>query len=225
MNQFGIVAPTPPAIEIEHPAHGREYLTAVVLGLPFGGTSMVAGTVAALGIPLATSAEYEFCYEASEFNNQSLEQVSASIAGWNEKHSVWGFKDPHAKRHDAVEFHASLRNPHYIIVCKDIASMTARLVQDPIRHDDGGAPLDRLQYEVAEHGAFLPWVLTLPLAPKLLVSYHAAIRRPQQFCESVAEFLHLDVTFETLVKAVNRISEQGGYLVKENTGAPECPTT
>jgi hypothetical protein len=224
MNQFGIVTPTSPAIELEHPAHGREHLTAVVLGLPFGGTSMVAGTVEALGIPLATSLDYEFCYEDSEINNPPLEQVRSTIADWNERHPVWGFKDPHAKRHDAVEFHASLRNPHYVIVCKDLASMTARLVQNPIRADDGGIPMDRLRYEVWEHVAFMQWVLTLPPAPKLLVSYHAALRNPGEMCLRLSLFLHLEMTsalLQKLLKAVDRISPNGGYLTKEDT---ECPT-
>lgn len=217
MNQFGIVAPTPPAIELEHPAHGREHLTAVVLGLPFSGTSMAAGVVDALGIPFVKSDEFWFAYEASEFNNRPLSDVRKSIADWNERHPVWGFKDPHAKRHDAVEFHASLRNPHYVIVCKDLASMTARLVQNPIRADDGGTPMDRLRYEVAEHVSFMQWVLELPPAPKLLVSYHAAIQRPQEFCVAIELFLNLNLQFEQLEKAVNRISERGGYLVKEGT--------
>lgn len=224
MNQFGIVATTSPAIELEHPAHGREHLTAVVLGLPFGGTSMVAGTVEALGIPLATSADYEFCYEDSEINNPPLEQVRSTIAAWNKRHPVWGFKDPHAKRHDAVAFHASLRNPHYIIVCKDLASMTARLVQNPIRADDGGTPMDRLRYEVWEHMDFLEWLLSIPPAPKLLVSYHAALRNPGSLCLKMAAFFHLEYTepmLDRMLNAIDRISPTGGYLLPCTSGQNE----
>jgi len=224
MNQFGIVAPTAPAIELEHPAHEQEHLTAVVLGLPFGGTSMVAGTVAALGIPLATSADYEFCYESSEFNNRPLERVGESVALWNASYPVWGFKDQHAKRHDAVEFHASLRNPHYVIVCKDLASMTARLVQNPIQADDGGTPMDRLGYEIAEHVAFMQWVLTLPPAPKLLVSYHAALRNPGSLCLKMAAFFHLEYTeplLDRMLNAIDRISPTGGYLLPCTSGQNE----
>lgn len=217
MNQFGIVQPTAPAIELEHPSHDGEHLTAVVLGLPFSGTSMVAGVVDALGVPFVKSEEFWFAYEASEFNNRPLEQVRESIVSWNDRYPVWGFKDPHAKRHDASEFHASLRNPHYIIVTKDVASMTARLVQNPIVPDDGGTPMDRLRYEVAEHVAFMQLVLALPPAPKLLVSYHAALRLPETFCEAIKAFLNLTIEYDLLIKAVNRISEYGGYLVKEGT--------
>lgn len=221
MNEFGIVQPTAPAIELEHPAHDLEHLTAVVLGLPFSGTSMVAAVVDALGVPFVKSDEFWFAYEASEFNNRPLEQVRESIDQWNKRHPVWGFKDPHAKRHDAAEFHASLRNPHYVIVTKDLASMTARLVQNPIRPDDGGTPIDRLRYEIAEQIAFMQWVLTLPPAPKLLVSYHAALRNPGSLCIKTAAFLHLELTarlLDGMLKAVDRISPTGGYLMKEEDG-------
>ena len=219
MNEFGIVKPAPPAIEIEHVPHGSDCLTAVVLGLPFSGTSMAAVVVDALGVPIIRDASFPFAYEADEFNNVNMDRLRESIARHNAELPVWGFKDPHAKRHDAKEFHASIRNPHYVIVTKDLASVAIRAMQNPMLPNDGRLPIERLTGIAIQQAEFSTWILRLPSAPKLLVSYHASLRDTETTCRIIAEFLHLQPTTEQIQRAAARVSPSGGYLTKEESNA------
>jgi hypothetical protein len=224
MNEFGIVNPAPPAVVLEHPphAHADEYLTAVVLGLPFGGTSMVTVVVDALGVPVVKDDAWWFAYESAAFNNVDMAGLAESVGRHNQTRAVWGYKDPHARRFPPDQMHAVLRNPHYLIATKDLASMVSRVVQNPVR-DDGGTPLVRLDDQAHKHLDFLQWVLRLPSAPKLLVSYHAGIRSPAELCRIIADFLHLTPTAEQMQRAIARISPAGGYLTKE--GAADAAST
>lgn len=216
MNEFGIVSPTPPAVELEHPDDGTHTTTtAVVLGVPFGGTSMLAVLVDALGVPIIRDASFPFAYEADEFNNRSLGDVRHSIERYNAQYPVWGFKDPHAGRHPAEDFHAAMRNPHYLIVAKDLATMTFRAIANPVV-EDGSPPLKRMQNRAHTQAQFYGWILGLPPAPKLLVSYHRGIREPLELCRIVAAFLHVTPTEAQLQRAVARVSPRGGYLTKEH---------
>lgn len=218
MNEFGIVKPASSAVVLEHPphTHADEYLTAVVLGLPLGGTSAIAAVVDALGVPIVTEAGFWFAYEHSEFNNVDFAGFWRSVDRRNQQRAVWGYKDPHARRLPPDQMHAALRNPHYVIVTKDLASMTARHVQNPIRPEDGKPPMERFRFAAAQHMEFIAWVLRIPSAPKLLVSYHAVLRDTAAGCRLIAEFLHLTPAEEQLRRAVARVSPTGGYLTKED---------
>jgi hypothetical protein len=217
MNEFGIVKPASSAVVIDGPAecHSGE-LTAVVTGLPFSGTSMVAVVVDALGVPIIRDAAFPFAYEADEFNNVDMNGLRRAVERHNAERAVWGYKDPHARRLPPDEMHAALRNPHYVIVTKDLASMTARHVQNPIRPEDGKPPMERFRFVAAQHLEFIAWVLRIPPAPKLLVSYHAVLRDTAAGCRLIAEFLHLTPAEEQLRRAVARVSPTGGYLTKED---------
>ena len=216
MNEFGIVKPVPPAMVIEHPDHEPGFLTAVVLGLPIGGTSMVAAVVDALGLPFVKSEAFWFAFEADEFNNSTLDKLRESIGSWNAQFDAWGYKDPHTTRFDPAEFHAALRNPHYLIASKDLASMTIRWIHNPDRPNDGKLPIDRFAKQVKDEMTFLTWLERLPAASKLLVSYWAALRDREQACRAIADFLHLRPTAEQFKRAVARMSLTGGYLTKED---------
>lgn len=217
MNEFGIVTPAPPAVVIDGTAECTSgELTAVVTGLPFSGTSMVAVVVDALGVPIIRDAAFPFAYEADEFNNVDLTGLRQAVERHNAERKIWGWKDPHAHRFHPWELDSCLRNPHYIFVTKDLASVVARSIQNPVVYD-GKPAIRTLTVQVALTEKFMRWMLSFPVSPRLLVSYYAGVRQPLELCQIIARFLHLTPTPEQFERAVARISPVGGYLVKEDT--------
>ena len=164
---------------------------------------------------MATEPAQWYAFGDTELTLAHLPELQAIVERRNCERTHWGYKNPVAWGLSAREMHDCLRNPHYLIVTKDLASMTARIVANPVVEDDR-TPMDRFRRQVEIQVSFLRWLLELPPAPKLLVSYWAVLRQPELACRIVAEFLHLQPTNEQVKRAVGRISPTGGYLTKED---------
>ena len=68
--------------------------TLVVLGVERGGTSMVAGVLRALGVPMGDRAGLN--HEDPAFLKDDPDKLRRAIRTRNKQHDMWGFKVPKA---------------------------------------------------------------------------------------------------------------------------------
>ena len=220
MVAFSEVPATIPATVLRQHVYDTPHKTAVVLGLPQGGTSMLAAVVDALGVPMTAGKLFNFEAEDGRPHvGDTLQQWIGKVEAWNERADVWGFKDTIIWRFDAQAVQAVLRNPYYLVAVRDVAAITQRRaanhgVTDP-RH------LASIAVEVAEQSSALWRFLgDLQEGPLLIVSYERAIRDGESACRVVgriANFLGLQPTNTQVLNAIGRISQTGGYLTKDGT--------
>ncbi len=165
--------------------------TFICMGTPRGGTSMVAGVMAACGIFMGNDLPQNI--EDPEFNRDAHRNISAEafrnrlpavIQSRNREHSVWGWKYPRAGSY-LEDIISNIRNPHLIIVFRDPVPATMRAEPE----DDTAALKDlrnRLRLELSN----------LRLArsfkkPALMVSYERSIRNPHGFITQLTGFLNV----------------------------------
>ncbi len=209
MNEFSVLPPLLPADVLQHHDYGTPHKTAVVVGLPQGGTSAVAAVVDALGFPMYSDRSTLIPnFESSDRPNVSdtAEIWAGKIPALNERCDNWGMKDTLIDRFDPEWVNAALRNPYYLIVSRDAVAITQR--RDLVR-------VDSLQDVIQHQQKLWHWVLALPPAPILVISYHRVVSSPERFVQVVAEFLEFAGTQKQIAQAAARISPTGGYLTKE----------
>lgn len=108
-------------------AHSEEK-TIIVLGLARSGTSIVAGALSYLGIymgALAGPPVFEDIHLSTAIEKNDHQRVEKVINDYNESHKVWGYKRP-ASLTNLSLLHDNCRNPHYIIIFRDIFSIANR---------------------------------------------------------------------------------------------------
>jgi hypothetical protein len=214
--RFSNVPATIPATVLRRHIYDTPHKTAVVLGLPQGGTSMLAAVVDALGVLIARPDGYFMNFEGQENRpcvNDDLKTWASKAAAWNDRSDVWGLKDTIIWRHPVETIHAALRNPFYLVAARDpVAIMQRRAANHAVvepQHLWGLVMID----VVSQQESLWKWIASLPDAPLLVVSYERALRAPEATCRLVAEFLALQPTDVQLRRAVERIGLSGGYFM------------
>ena len=165
--------------------------TIICLGTPRGGTSMVAGTMAGLGIfmghDLPTNVE-DPMFNPDVDKSLTFEAFTARlpriIEERNAAHQVWGWKYPRATRY-LEDILPLVRNPHLVLVYRDPVPATVRSQPE----DDRSAYRElrrRLRMEMGN----------LQLAqkakcPTLMVSYERACSFPETFIAELAAFMQV----------------------------------
>lgn len=212
---FSEVPATIPASVLRRHAYATAHKTAVVLGLPQGGTSMLAAVVDALGVPMTAGKLFNFEAEDGRPHvGNDLPEWIGRVKTWNARADVWGFKDTIIFRHWTQDVHAALRNPYYLVAARDpVAIMQRRASNHAVCQTHHLYAV--LEFILEQQQALWHWVQTLPDAPLIVVSYERALRAPELTCRLVAEFLGLQPTEEQIARATKRISPTGGYLLKE----------
>jgi len=169
---------------VMRPARDVEEKTLVVLGAARGGTSMIAGALHRLGVPMAerTGVVYEDVPLSEAVEKGDLEALERLIAERNARHPVWGWKRPSSLRF-RERWIGRFRNPHYVAVFRDLfaianrnrLSMQSEVLQN-MRHSQ-------------EHFGLLLDFLQADAAPVLLVSYEKAMAHPEHFVGALREFV------------------------------------
>ncbi|HFU75603.1 MAG TPA: hypothetical protein ENK66_05080 [Arcobacter sp.] len=111
----------------EQKALNEEKKTLIVLGVARGGTSLLAGTLDHLGIftgKLSGDPIFEDLYLANAFEKKKIDEAKKIIQQYN-KHDIWSFKRPGLIDY-ITELDSLCRNPIYLIVFKDIFSISNR---------------------------------------------------------------------------------------------------
>jgi len=157
--------------------------TVVVLGQARGGTSLAAGALQHLGLPMGKECHHPI-YEDQPLTRAIREgnksKVKELIAEYNERWPQWGYKQP-AVQNFWLRNHGLLRAPCYLLIIKDPISVGDRLNQYR-GHDTVTAAraamkaYDKLLSFVSKTGK-----------PALLVSYDKLYRYPKQCLPVLAE--------------------------------------
>ncbi|MGH6889590.1 MAG: hypothetical protein ACREHF_10380 [Rhizomicrobium sp.] len=154
--------------------------TAIVFGVARGGTSMVAGAIRGLGFYMGHALENN--NEDLEFSYKSLDHMKQVIRRRDVQHRKWGWKFPAAANYlDDLLPH--IRNPHLIIVNRDLAATSAGHVRWHQR-EATFAISDILLQSQKNFLLALRWRM-----PALMVSYEKATQRPGRFIEELSQFL------------------------------------
>ncbi|MEL6617684.1 MAG: hypothetical protein AAFP16_02325 [Pseudomonadota bacterium] len=182
--------------------------TLVVLGVERGGTSMAAGVLRAIGVPMGPTAGLN--HEDPLFLRDDPEKLQNAVRTRNKEHQMWGFKVPKASL-QLPFWERTLRNPFYVVVYRNSMSIVDSWQQRGAR---GGpvAVLDRIsQYQ----NAILDMAKKTS-APILFVNYERAVadeaskRATIRDCAAFAG-IELDQTLED--RAVAMMTGDGkGYV-------------
>ena len=188
--------------------------TIAILGIPRGGTTLVAAAVDALGINLGPEKNMrEYHFEDQTMHSPNLQTQYAYIEQRNNEHKIWGWKDPTGiESVRRVLF--TLRNPHIIIVFRDMLAS----IQGEMRFDQEYCPMVSRSFDLLVESTMRWWAanwefITHTSLPTMLVSYERALYHPHEFGEELATFLQVELTKDKRREITSRINQQGGYLV------------
>ncbi|MFN7003517.1 MAG: sulfotransferase [Roseinatronobacter sp.] len=165
--------------------------TIVCFGTPRGGTSMVAGAIAGLGIfmgPDLPSNVEDPMFNPDVDKGLSFDAFKARlpqvIDERNAAHQVWGWKYPRAARYleDALP---KLRNPHLVLVYRDPVPATIRSKPENDR-ETYRELRRRLRMEMDNL-----LLAQKTKCPALMVSYERACTNPEGFIAQLADFLQV----------------------------------
>lgn len=214
MNEFTQDPVAAPALVLRRHEYSTPHKTAVIVGIPQGGTSMLAAITHVLGGPISERF-WNFEPDDRPCCNDNEASWVAKKAGIDIQLDIWAFKDSLIWRFSPEAIHAYLRNPYYLMIARDVAGVATRRA---VNHGVKEPPhlMAVLKEAEAQVRRMWDWVYALPEAPILLVSYERALRKRKEVCEAVAAFLRFTPTADVLKRAVARISEVGGYLKKED---------
>lgn len=166
--------------------------TVVCLGTPRGGTSMVAGAIVGLGVPMGRDLTANV--EDPDFNANRLgkpltdfvRDLPAVIAARNADHAVWGWKFPRAGSY-LGEIAGKLRQPMLVVVMRDPVPAVLRDL-----NRGSMSAMEAVQQRVRMGTRNVNLVETLQV-PALMVSYERAITYPTDFLTELAGFLKCDL--------------------------------
>lgn len=197
--------------------------TIVVLGVARGGTSIVAGALSLLGLPMgerAVDPVYEDPGLADLCESGDWNGVRSCIAAYDARWPSWGFKRPSAIRY-VERLQPLLRGPRFVAVFRDLASIAQRNVTS-MRIAD---PLANMRAAWRDYGRMLDVVEACGV-PALVVSSDKAVRHRAHLIKRLAAFAGLEpdraqieaaTTFISPTPAryidQTRVSKSGGRLV------------
>ncbi|WP_224815472.1 sulfotransferase [Hasllibacter sp. MH4015] len=165
--------------------------TIVCFGTARGGTSMVAGAILGLGVPMGERIGKNV--EDPAFNldwhggpvERFLDDARRIIAARNRQHSVWGWKFPFAQRYLA-QLAGDIRAPHLVCVYRDPVPSAVRA---KVGQSEGASYMVRRLRAQIRNSAMIDAIG----APCLMVSYEKAAAHPAAFLRELAQFLGLDL--------------------------------
>lgn len=168
----------------------QEDYTVVMFGVPRGGTTMVAGLVQRLGIPIGEGMDYNL--EDPDFARKPLPQMKQSLQERNEAFRVWGWKFPAAARY-LPKIIDTVRNPRFIVVWRD--PLTAALRGIDRAHRKNASKEAQFKESLGAIEAMIGLQLLNVEAirragcPVLMISYEKAVRRPEEMIRLIATFV------------------------------------
>lgn len=193
---------------------GRSDLPIMVVGVARGGTSMVAGVLSALGVFMgdrASAPVYEDVRLAEAFEKGDSLLAARIASEYTARGQQWGWKRPSSVNYlDRLEQAAG--PARYIFVFKDVFSIANRNSISMLADI-----LPGISSALVEYGKMIEF-LRRSNRQTLLVSYDKAMRYPQEFVRSVAEFCGINLTDElerSAVAVINPEPEQ--YLDMSRT--------
>lgn len=188
-------------------------MTVAAVGIPRGGTTMVAAAVDALGVDMGPREDMrDFHFEDQIMNRVDLDVRFQYIVQRNSEHAAWGWKDPTGI--DSVrKIMFAVRNPRVIVVFRDILAT----IQGEIRFDEAHEIDPRRSFGQLVDMTLHWWTGLMEFVkhtqvPTMLVSYERSIADPDLFVAELAAFLGIGTNQSQRDEALARINPKGGYL-------------
>ena len=179
----------------------------VVIGTARGGTSMIAGTLAKLGVFMgdrAVSPVYEDVRLSEAFEKKDFNLVKSIMDEYSSKYEKWGWKRPSSIDYlDVVE--KTMDSPSYVFIFKDILSIAQRNSISMLSEI-----LPSMQNALRQYENVLKF-LKKGKYHAMLVSYDKAVSYPEDLVTSL-------ISFYKLSPNQNQIAE-GISFIKPNSDA------
>lgn len=115
------------AINADAPLPGQR--TLIVLGAPRGGTSMVAGTFAKLGVFMGDKLKpvtFEDSPLLKVIHNKQSDTVRQILEERNAQHDIWGWKQPDTFHFFFDHIVQYVRNPLFFVIVRDVVAIANR---------------------------------------------------------------------------------------------------
>jgi len=189
--------------------------TLVGVGVARSGTSLVAGCLHRLGVFMGEKASpptYEDLALSIAVESGDQASIRDVIGRYDEQHATWGWKRP-ASLHYLDILHGLFRNPHYIVVFRDLFAIGNRN-----RLSVGASLLANMQTSIDEYRTLLSF-FDKHQTPTLLVSYDKALREKEQFIDHLCKFARLRPSAEARLQALTFVSPSpSDYLNASRAG-------
>lgn len=179
-----------------------EKRTIVVLGTARGGTSIAAGALYHLGLPMFAVHEpvFEEINLSSAFEAEDKKRYQKIIKKFN-KEPVWAWKRPSIIDY-LPKVEKELRNPMFVVMVRDALSVGARNGLS-MGHD----VIESMQSALLQQQKLLDF-LKLTKSPVLLCSVEKTKQYPVEFIEALISFSRISPTNIQINKAVNFIEPE-----------------
>jgi len=159
--------------------------TFIVVGIARGGTSLVSGSLSQLGVfsgTLSTKPVYEDLRLAQAFEEKNYILAESIIEEYNKENTIWSFKRP-SSIHYLNKIHTLCRNPIYLIIFKDIFSVSNR--------NNISMNLDiinGLKKAYTDYGNIIDFI-SKKNVNGLLLSYEKVMENKENFIDTISEII------------------------------------
>jgi len=182
-----------------------DHRTFVVLGAPRGGTSLMAGAIQLLGVPMGAGRGVQ--HEDPAFNpSQRVEQMIQTICERNDAFKKWGWKRP-----NTVYFYPDiakvLRNPVFIFVIRnplDIMLSACKHDRDILHQGHFRAPFGHYQKTAR-------LVIEYSEIPTYLLKFESCVEKPSDCIADLIELLGVEPTIGQIERCKSFIDPSTGY--------------
>lgn len=183
-------------IVVVQPQTEQPQKTIIVVGVARGGTSIVAGALYHLGVPMerATSPVFEDMRLSAAFEKNSKEKFESVIKAYNEKHDTWAWKRP-STLHQLSRITRKVRNPHFIFVFRDMLSVANRNTISMNKGIQWG-----LQNAIDDYKKIIKFA-SKTKHPAVLISSEKVVKNKEEFVHALSEFCAITPSDNQLVAA------------------------
>jgi len=188
----------------ERLAPTADAFTVVILGVPRGGTTMVAGVAQRCGLFIGDNLPGNL--EDQRFVRSDASGLEAVVSQSNQRRKIWGWKYPRAADY-LTELLPTLRNPRLVMVWRDPLAIASRGISR-------GDSVDKSLKRVVSLQTKNIRLMQEADCPILHVSYEKAISDPLPFAETLATFIGGSVPADT--QELIAFMEPGSYKPVKN---------
>lgn len=175
--------------------------TIIVTGVGRSGTSLVAGTLQRLGVPIGAD------WQPGIYEDQPMRRAlyhffhderARAIAAYNTHHLKWAFKFPSLHNHMFAPELGQFRDPRLVVLWRDALSISQR----------AKAPMHAILREQTRMSEFAH----AAKCPVLMASYEKIMAQSATFTTTLATFADIKITQEGLAAALAGFGDRKAYL-------------
>ncbi|WP_324732128.1 hypothetical protein [Pseudomonas paeninsulae] len=180
-------------------AHDERKIPVVVVGAARGGTSMVAGALAKLGVFMGDQASppvFEDVRLSEKFESKDYIEAGNIVSEYSSNHECWGWKRPSSIDY-LSDVERVFERVRYVFIYKDVFSISQRNAIS-MRSEI----LPGMQRALNQYAGTLVF-LSETSAPAMLLSYDKVLADPVNFVNSLVAFCRLIPSANQIKSAVD----------------------